>query len=138
MVVPRARGSAQAEEPGRGDVSIAAQKRASLGGDVRCSGSTCRRLAPSTDAERAGLHRSVGTGDHPRDPFTAGRLARPPRSFFLGELSAGLIFAGGVGLLGRPLGRAYLVAAGVVLGVLSAMLAIWILFVGLALEQREG
>jgi len=27
---------------------------------------------------------------------------------------------------------------GVVLGVLSAMLAIWMLFVGLALEQREG
>jgi hypothetical protein len=62
------------------------------------------------------------------------RLAR----FFLGELSAGLIFAGGLGLLVHALGGAYLVAAGVVLGVLSAMLAIWMLFVGLALEQREG
>jgi hypothetical protein len=41
-------------------------------------------------------------------------------------------------LLVRTLGGAYLVAAGVVLGVLSAMLAIWMLFVGLALEQREG
>jgi len=50
----------------------------------------------------------------------------------------GLIFAGGLGLLVRTLGGAYLVAAGVVLGVLSAMLAIWMLFVGLALEQREG
>jgi len=41
-------------------------------------------------------------------------------------------------LLVRTLGGAYLVGAGVVLGVLSAMLAIWMLFVGLALEQREG
>jgi hypothetical protein len=47
--------------------------------------------------------------------------------FLLGELSAGLIFAGGLGLLVHALGGAYLVAAGVVLGVLSAMLAIWIL-----------
>jgi len=62
------------------------------------------------------------------------RLAR----FFLGELSAGLIFAGGLGLLVHALGGAYLVAAGVVGGVLSAMLAIWMLFVGLALEHREG
>jgi hypothetical protein len=30
------------------------------------------------------------------------------------------------------------VAAGIVLGVLSAMLAIWMLFIGLGLEQREG
>jgi hypothetical protein len=30
------------------------------------------------------------------------------------------------------------VAAGIVLGVLSAMLAIWMLFVGLGFEQREG
>jgi hypothetical protein len=58
--------------------------------------------------------------------------------FFLGELSAGLIFAGGLGLLVHALGGAYLVAAGVVLGVLSAMLAIWILFVGLGIEQRES
>ena len=58
--------------------------------------------------------------------------------FFLGEVSAGLIFAGGLGLLVHALGGAYLVAAGVVLGVLSAMLAIWILVVGLGFEQREG
>jgi hypothetical protein len=58
--------------------------------------------------------------------------------FLLGGLSAGLIFAGGLGLLVHALGGAYLVAAGVVLGVLSAMLAIWILFVGLGFEQREG
>jgi hypothetical protein len=57
--------------------------------------------------------------------------------FLLGELSAGLIFAGGLGLLVHALGGAYLVAAGIVLGVLSAMLAIWILFVGLGIEQRE-
>ena len=62
------------------------------------------------------------------------RLAR----FFLGELSAGLIFAGGLGLLVRALGGAYLVAAGVVLGVLSAMLAIWMLFLGLEFERRGG
>jgi hypothetical protein len=62
------------------------------------------------------------------------RVAR----FFLGELSAGLIFVGGLGLLVHALGGAYLVAAGVVLGVLSAMLAIWMLFVGLGFEQREG
>jgi hypothetical protein len=58
--------------------------------------------------------------------------------FLLGELSAGLIFAGELGLLVHALGGAYLVAAGVVLGVLSAMLAIWILFVGLGFEQRQG
>jgi hypothetical protein len=49
-----------------------------------------------------------------------------------------VLFAGGLGLLIHALGGAYLVAAGVVLGVLSAMLAIWTLFVGLGLEQREG
>jgi hypothetical protein len=38
----------------------------------------------------------------------------------------------------HALGGAYLVAAGVVLGVLSAMLAIWMLFLGLGFEQREG
>jgi hypothetical protein len=38
----------------------------------------------------------------------------------------------------HALGGAYLVAAGVVLGVLASMLAIWMLFVGLAFEQREG
>jgi hypothetical protein len=43
--------------------------------------------------------------------------------FLLGELSAGLIFTGGLGLLVRALGGAYLAAAGIVLGVLSAMLA---------------
>jgi len=56
----------------------------------------------------------------------------------LRELSAGLIFAGGLELLVRALGGAYLVAAGVVLGVLSAMLAIGILFLGLGFEQRKG
>ena len=61
------------------------------------------------------------------------RLAR----FFIGELSAGLVFAGGLGLLVHALGGAYLVGAGIVLGVLSAMLAIWILFVGLGIEQRN-
>jgi modulator of FtsH protease len=61
------------------------------------------------------------------------RLAR----FVLGELSACLIFVGGLGLLVHALGGAYLVAAGVVLGVLSAMLAIWMLFVGLGIEQLE-
>ena len=62
------------------------------------------------------------------------RLAR----YFVGELSAGLIFAGGLGLLVHALRGAYLVAAGVVLGLLIAMLAIWILFLGLGFEQREG
>src|ERR1043166_2767506 len=62
------------------------------------------------------------------------RLAR----FVIGELSAGLIFAGGLGLLVPALGGAYLVAAGVVLGVLTAMLAIWMLFVGLGFEQRAS
>ena len=70
-----------------------------------------------------------------RDPrgVSRDRLAR----FVLGELSAGLIFAGGLGLLVHALGGAYLAAAGIVLGVLSAMLAIWMLFIGLGLEQRE-
>jgi len=58
--------------------------------------------------------------------------------FVLGELSAGLIFLGGLGLLVHALGGAYLVAAGIVLGVLSAMLAIWMLFLGLGFEQREA
>jgi len=62
------------------------------------------------------------------------RLAR----FVLGELSAGLIFAGGLGLLVHALGGAYLVAAGVILGVLSAMLATWMLFLGLEFERRGG
>jgi hypothetical protein len=50
------------------------------------------------------------------------RLAR----FFIGELSAGLVVVGGLGLVVHALGGAYLVGAGVVLGVLSAMLANWI------------
>jgi ketosteroid isomerase-like protein len=62
------------------------------------------------------------------------RLAR----FFIGELSAGLVFAGGLGLLVHALGGAYLVGAGVVLGVLIAMLATWILFIGLGIEQRDA
>jgi hypothetical protein len=65
--------------------------------------------------------------------MTRDRLAR----FIIGELSAGLIFAGGLGLVVHALGGAYLVAGGIVLGVLGAMLAIWILFVGLGIEQRE-
>jgi modulator of FtsH protease len=60
------------------------------------------------------------------------RLAR----FVLGELSAVLVFAGGLGLVVHALGGAYLVAAGIVLGVLSAMLAIWMLFLGLEFERR--
>jgi hypothetical protein len=71
---------------------------------------------------------------HSQRGVSRDRVAR----FFLGELSAGLIFAGGLGLLVHPLGGAYLVAAGIVFGVLSAMLAIWMLFVGLGFEQREG
>ena len=71
---------------------------------------------------------------HSRRGVSRDRLAR----FFVGEFSAVLIFAGGLGLLVHALGGAYLVAAGVVLGVLIAMLAIWILFVGLGFEQREG
>lgn len=58
------------------------------------------------------------------------RLAR----FVLGETSAGLILVGGLGLIFHALGGAYLVAAGIVLGVLSALLAVWSLFVGLGLE----
>jgi modulator of FtsH protease len=73
------------------------------------------------------------------------RAAHSPRGvshdllarFFIGELSAGLIFAGGLGLLVHALGGAYLVAAGIVLGVLVAMLATWILFIGLGIEQQE-
>ena len=62
------------------------------------------------------------------------RVAR----FLIGELSAGLVFAGGLGLLVHALGGAYLVGAGVVLGLLTSMLAIWILFVGLGIEQRDA
>ena len=62
------------------------------------------------------------------------RLAR----FFVGELSAGLIFAGGLGLLVHALGGAYLVAAGVVLGVLIAMLATWMLFIGLGIDSGNA
>ena len=69
---------------------------------------------------------------HSPEGVSRDRLAR----FVLGELSAGLIFAGGLGLLVHALGGAYLVAAGVVLGVLAAALAIWMLFLGLA-SQAE-
>jgi hypothetical protein len=71
---------------------------------------------------------------HSPQGISRDRLAR----FFIGELSAGLVFAGGLGLLVHALGGAYLVAAGIVLGVLIAMLATWILFIGLGFEQREG
>ena len=69
---------------------------------------------------------------HSPEGVSRDRLAR----FFFGELSAALIFLGGLGLLVHALGGAYLVAAGVVLGVLAAMLAIWMLFLGLG--QRGG
>ena len=71
---------------------------------------------------------------HSARGVTRDRLER----FFIGELSAGLVFAGGLGLLVHALGGAYLVAAGVILGVLIGMLAIWTLFVGLAIEQRNA
>ena len=54
--------------------------------------------------------------------------------FTFGELSAGLIFVGGLGLVIHALGGAYLVAAGIIAGVLCSMLAIWSFFVGLGLE----
>jgi hypothetical protein len=57
--------------------------------------------------------------------------------FFVGLLSAGLIFVGGLGLLVQALGGLYLVGAGVVLGVLIAMLATWMLFIGLGIEEDE-
>ena len=69
---------------------------------------------------------------HSRQGVSRDRLAR----FFFGELSAGLIFAGGLGLVLHALGGAYLVAAGIVLGVLSATLAIWMLFVGIEFERH--
>jgi hypothetical protein len=71
---------------------------------------------------------------HSPGGVTRDRLAR----FVLGELSAGLVFAGGLGLLLHALGGAYLVGGGVVLGLLSAMLAIWTLFIGLGIEQRDA
>jgi len=58
--------------------------------------------------------------------------------FILGEFSTGLIFIGGLGLVIHALGGAYLAAAGILLGVLSSMLATWRLFVGLGAEQQEG
>ena len=61
------------------------------------------------------------------------RLAR----FVLGVLSAGLIFVGGLGLVIHALGGAYLVAAGIIAGVLCSMLAIWSLFVGLGPELQD-
>ena len=81
-------------------------------------------ISLSTLATFSASHSPVGVS---RD-----RLAR----FFFGELSAGLIFVGGLGLLVHALAGAYLVAAGIVLGVLAAMLAIWMLFLGLGLQQE--
>ena len=69
-----------------------------------------------------------------RQGVSRDRLAR----FFYGELSAGLIFACGLGLVVHAFGGAYLVAAGIVLGVLSATLAIWMLFVGLEFERHPS
>jgi len=68
-----------------------------------------------------------------RQGVSRDRLTR----FFFGELSAGLIFVGGLGLVIHALGGAYLVAAGIILGVLCSMLAIWSLFVGLGLELER-
>src|SRR5262249_53991069 len=70
---------------------------------------------------------------HSQRGVSRDRLVR----FVVGELSAVLVFVGGLGLLVHALGGAYLVGAGVVLGVLIAMLAIWILFLGLEIEQRK-
>ena len=53
-------------------------------------------------------------------------------------LSAGLIFVGGLGLLVHALGGVYLVGAGVVLGVLIAMLATWMLFIGLGIDTGNA
>jgi modulator of FtsH protease len=61
------------------------------------------------------------------------RLAR----FFFGELSAGLILIGGLGLVTHALGGAYLVGAGIIAAVLCSMLATWSLFVGLGLELER-
>jgi len=108
-------------------------------GGARDPGTEPRGARHRADADRAGLHNPVGAGDLPRRFIPGGGVSRDRLArFFFGELSAGLIFAGGLGLLVHALGGAYLVAAGVILGVLSAMLAIWMLFVGLGLEQREG
>jgi hypothetical protein len=49
-------------------------------GGARDPGTEPRGARRRADADRVGLHKSVGAGDHPRDPFPAGRLARPPRS----------------------------------------------------------
>jgi hypothetical protein len=68
-----------------------------------------------------------------RRGVSSDRLAR----FFFGELSAGLIFVGGLGLVIHALGGAYFVAAGIIAGVLTSMLAIWILFVGLGFELED-
>jgi len=69
---------------------------------------------------------------HSPQGISRDRLVR----FFIGAFSAGLVFAGGLGLLIHALGGAYLVGAGIVLGVLIAMFALWILFIGLG-KQRE-
>ena len=61
------------------------------------------------------------------------RMAR----FFLGELSAGLILFGGLGLVIHALGGAYLVGAGIIAAVLCSMLATWSLFVGLGSELGD-
>src|SRR5262249_15181171 len=70
---------------------------------------------------------------HSEQGISRDRLAR----FVIGELSSALVFVGGLGLLVRAIGGLYLVAAGIVIGVLIAMLAIWMLFIGLGREQRE-
>jgi hypothetical protein len=66
--------------------------------------------------------------------ISSDRLAR----FFVGVLSAGLIFVGGLGLLVHALGGVYLVGAGVVLGVFIAMLATWMLFIGLGIDSGNA
>ena len=65
--------------------------------------------------------------------ISRGRVAR----FVVGEFSGVLIFVGGLGVLVRAFGGAYLVSAGVVLGVLIAMLGLWTMFVGVGMDERE-
>ena len=110
--------------------------------DVRClgraldSGTEPTGARHRADAHRAGLHDSLGAGDLPRDPFSAGRFARSPRSVLLRRAERRADLRWWPGAARAPLGGAYLVAAGIVLGVLSATLAIWMLFVGIEFERH--
>jgi hypothetical protein len=88
-------------------------------------------LAYLTLSSLATFHATHFEGGVSRD-----RLLR----YIVGLLSAGLIFAGGLGLLVQALGGLYLVGAGIVLGVLIAMLATWMLmlFVGLMIDSGSA